>query len=285
MTQRQVIRTLYRGGQAAIFAELIVIAGLALIAILNRDVMMEHHFHYGQFNSYEVFLDGSLEHPQLYTVSIFLAFSIPTVVMFAVIWAWHLYFAYEGVLLMNWFATSIALAGATLMLLMVGLDILLTPRLALQIENGSITYANAYPVLAMITSTFDFAVMLLYGLYPLALALASFEKRLLPKWFLLPVVAVALLNDMFILSGGEMTFIANVLMIGVVLWPFIMGAALLRKAQTLAVAAYIQSHGSLPPQPAPWRLPHQTPTPTEAQTVDAPTIVVDIVTPQAEARR
>jgi hypothetical protein len=81
---------------------------------------------------------------------------------------------------------------------------------------------------------------------------ASWQKRLLPMWFVIIALAVTLINDVVIVLMVEMPFLMDALDVLRVLWPFLMGTAMLLKAQSLAREEYVAVYGTPPPQVTLW---------------------------------
>jgi len=80
----------------------------------------------------------------------------------------------------------------------------------------------------------------------LILLIASWKKRLLPWWFMIPALIFALINDLNLLFGYQYGEIAGAAAAITILWPFLMGVILLHKAQTLAKQQYEERHIATP---------------------------------------
>lgn len=239
MTRSQVIRTLFLGGQTAIFIELVVVFG-AIFLVLTQPFMGDYRSIESKaaYDTFETTYDIVNESPFVWSLSIVLTVIVPTGAMLIVVWAWHLYFASEHIQLMNWVATSIALVGVAFNLMLGGFTLTATPFIRQAIDAGDIAFQDAYIGFVLFNAIGMMGIATLYAFYPLLLVVASYEKRLLPVWFMVIAIAIATFNDVAIFFVAEYPRLADGMDIVRVFWPFLMGVVMLRKAQQLANDQY-----------------------------------------------
>lgn len=241
MTRRELIRMLYIGGQAAIGAELIAIAGILIFLLFYSDVLVNPQGDGLSYLTVENFIEEWQDRNILFGVSTTLILGVPTFAMMIVVWAWHLYFESEGVRLMNWVASSLAIIGGTLMVANVGITIWSFGLLYNAYLAGDIGVAEIYVSFGIAEGLQVAGMFTLYVIYPVMLSFASWQRRLLPNWFLVVALLFVFLNDLNFLSGGKSTQVSLATQGAMVLWPFLMGVVLLSKANALN-----QQHSTTP---------------------------------------
>jgi hypothetical protein len=211
----QLIHILYRGGQLAIAAELAVILGIA-IAILSRGGPMVSSTDLSAvLHNAE---DLARQMPLAYVLIFTLILLLPSLLMLWVVWAWHLYFQFTGMLVFHWVMTSIALMGLGTILVAYSIVVLGMGVYIQGMDQGYLETASAYPVLAILAALQSLGVFLAYWLYPGLVGIVLLSQG---KLSYAPMVLVAILFLFF-----------NPFLIA--LSPFILGVMLLLQARRLA---------------------------------------------------
>ncbi|MFP4322254.1 MAG: hypothetical protein ACLFTK_07365 [Anaerolineales bacterium] len=250
MSARQMVRILYTGGQAAILAELIIILGIFLVALGYWDVVQEQIARGYTADAAPSVLELYNDNHLIFTLVIFLTSIAPNAAMLAVIWTFHLYFAWHNVRFLHWISTSVALMGAAFILAASSIQLWGINFFVFAMDNDMLTEDAFYIGFILAASLQLMGISLLYFSYPLLLVLTAWRDRLVPMWFMAVAVVFALLHDItFGLSLNEQG-LSGIIDAATILFPFFVGVVLLRKAQTLAREIYESDHGTPPPTPS-----------------------------------
>jgi hypothetical protein len=216
MNDFDLLRLTYRGGQVAIVAEFVTVLGLMLLLLTGPISLATEDDVAPQI---EFFLQAYREAPALYFLVSGLLLLVGPLLMLWVVWAWHFYLEHEAKLVFGvWPLTSLALMGIAMLLLsfVVGVAGVVTAEESYQ--NGFFSQEAVHLVVLMEILLQSGGFGLLYVVYPLAISLVLWERRLYPRW---------------LIAGGVLAFLLlNGLSIA--LCPFFMGVVLLQKAGRLA---------------------------------------------------
>jgi uncharacterized membrane protein len=234
MNRRDMVQVLYLGGRAAIIAELVVILGGLVFALLFREVNYMQLQAMDGAEAFEELLQSYEYDRQIFALASFLVLMLPAVAMLFAAWAFHLYFAYHGARYLHWVATSIALIGATLMIATGGMNSWGLPLAYDIYAAGTLSAEELYPAFIVASALRFTAVLILYNAYPLSLVLVSFRRRLLPLWFMVFVGVAEVLQDAAFFIGNPVEGMEQLSDVMSILLPFMMGVVLLRKAESLA---------------------------------------------------
>jgi len=231
-----IAKTLYRSGQIAIGSQLVAIIGLGLSFFLLAQDGQLYVIESSEdlYTVYEADLEF-IQSNNFYAYNFIMAVVslVPVVGMLHVIWAWHHYLQDSGVGVGNWVASSFGIMGATLIFLGFGL-IVWGMRLSIRglgdRENAAeLTYLMYVLVLTMQVVS----ILCLYVLYPLGLVIAAWGKNLLPQWLTWTILVLSGIGLIIFVVGVNAVWVIQPAQLIIVLIPFVMGTALMRRAQTL----------------------------------------------------
>ncbi|NJL94804.1 MAG: hypothetical protein HC915_14345 [Anaerolineae bacterium] len=159
---------------------------------------------------------------------------VPAIFMMSVIWSWFIYLRSEGVEYLHWVATGFGVAGLSILLLSASLQVGMYPLLAELVSEGQVAFEDVFIAMFLIEVLRHAGISVFYGLYLAVLALACTRRRLLPRWYLVIVVIVALINDLNLFLGYRQRVLADGSYVVQVIIPFLLGVIMLRQAQKLA---------------------------------------------------
>jgi|GEM_PF-2787982 len=243
LSQIDLIKLLTRAGQAAIVAEILVIVVFYAVFLITPEYAMADITE-DESNIYapvEAILDLINSNFALYTGFNIASMGVPTVIMLGVAWALHIYFSANGVYLMNWVASSVAMIGAAQIIASLGVNVWGLQVLLAPYEAGDMPIETLYAVYSVGIALQANGIVFLYVMFPFLLMVVAWRDRLLPYWFMATVSIVIVVNDIILLEGVNASDNLSALQSFIVLQPFIIGVMILLKARELT-KAYITHH-------------------------------------------
>lgn len=216
MSDFELLRLTYRGGQMAILAELATVLGLMLLFVTGPIALATEEDVAPQI---EFFLHAYREAPALYFFVHSLILLAAPLLMLIVVWAWHFYLEHEAELVFSvWPLTSLGLMGIGMLLLAFVTGTFGVFTMEQSYRDGFFNEESLHFLIFMEVMFQVAGFGLLYVIYPLGIALVLWQKRLYPRpWIAGGVIAFLGLNGL-----------------SIALCPFFMGVVLLQRAGRLA---------------------------------------------------
>ncbi len=248
MSAREMVKILYTGGQAAILAELVVIFGIFMVALGQPDLVQEQVMRGYTTEAAQGILDLYADHQTMFILVAFFSGIAPNAAMLAVIWTFHHYFAWHGVHLLHWIGTSLALLGVGMSLASTSIQLWGLAIFTDALSGNTLANESFYMGFIIAISLQLMGITLLYFGYPFLLVLTAWRDKLLPYWFMALMIVFSFVHD--ITLGLGLGRYSGLVEGATILFPFLVGVVLLRKAQALAREVYESDHG-MPPTPTP----------------------------------